>query len=230
MNPTLELHLQQCNVTRLDIAVKEALRKVDQASNEEETQQLEIVFKGADGQDFLGAGLSEIHPVVVAGNAGKYAFCGMEECECVLEGNAGDYLGHSLASGLLICKGSVANSAGAMASGGLVAVYGSAGERTAVSLRGADVLIRGNVGPHAGLGMRQGNLIIGGSAGEGLGTGMRGGTIFLRGDAPNISPDIEEFRLREPDRLKLGLLLLKAGIKATVGREFRVFRPTVEQD
>jgi glutamate synthase domain-containing protein 3 len=225
---TLEIPLKKCTVTCLNLAIIEALRSLAQPLNMEENERPEIHFKGAQGQDYLGAGLSDVHTVVFTGDAGKYAFCGMDECECTLDGNAGDFLAHSLASGLLICKGSVGNSAGAMAHGGLLAVYGSAGDRTAVSLRGADVLIRGNVGTLAGLDMRQGNLIIGGSAGDGLGTGMRGGTIFLRGDASNISPDIEEHRLREPDRLKLGLLLLKAGIKATVGREFRIFRPTVE--
>jgi glutamate synthase domain-containing protein 3 len=114
-----------------------------------------------------------------------------------------------------------------MGTGGLITVYGSAKDRVGVSLRGADVLIRGNAGADVAQGMTSGTIIIGGTAGEKMGQGMTGGTIFLRGDAADISPDIEEFRLREPDRLKLGLLLLKAGIKSTAGKEFRVFRPRV---
>lgn len=228
MNETLEIPITNQNVARLDLIASEALRSLPQASLANENTLPEIVFQGASGQDFLGAGLSNLHSVVVKGHAGKLAFCGMDDCECTLDGNAGDFFGHSLASGLLICKGSVANGAGAMARSGLIAVYGSAGDRTAISLRGGDVLIRGNVGAFAGMNMRQGTLMIGGAAGQGLGSGMRGGVIFLRGDADNISPDIEEHRLREPDRLKLGLLLLKAGIKPTAGREFRVFRPCAE--
>lgn len=228
MNETLEISIANHNAARLDRVISEAVQASPHHSLTDESLAPAIHITGASGQDFLGAGLNDLTSIMVSGHTGKFAFCGMDNCECTLEGDAGDYFGHSLASGLLICHGSVANGAGAMARSGLVAVYGSAGDRTAISLRGADVLIRGNAGALSGLDMRQGTLIIGGFAGEGLGTGMRGGVIFLRGDAPNISPDIEEHRLREPDRLKLGLLLLKAGIKTTVGKEFRVFRPRTE--
>jgi formylmethanofuran dehydrogenase subunit C len=228
VNETLEIQIANHNVARLDSVISQVVRSLPNDLSSGDALPPSIHFKGASGQDYLGAGLNDLTSILVSGNAGKFAFCGLDNCECTLEGDAGDYFGHSLASGLLICQGSVGCGAGAMARSGLVAVYGTAGDRTAVSMRGADVLIRGNAGMLAGLDMRQGTLIIGGFAGEGLGTGMRGGTIFLRGDAPNISSDIEEHRLREPDRLKLGLLLLKAGIKTTVGREFRVFRPRSE--
>lgn len=228
MNETLEIALDNKNVARLDLALNEALRIVGRPPLEDDPNPPTIHFTGATGQDFLGAGLSDMHSVLVSGKAGKFAFCGMENCECTLEENAGDDFGHSLASGLLICRGSVAHRVGAIARGGLIAVYGTAGDRAALSLRGADVVIRGNAGAMAAMNMQQGTLVIGGNAGPGLGTGMRGGVLFVRGDAKNISPDIEEHRLREPDRLKLGLLLLKSGIKATVGKEFRVYRPTSE--
>jgi formylmethanofuran dehydrogenase subunit C len=226
VNPTLEIPITHQNVARLDLAVSEALRSLGHASTLDEQHAREVRFTGTSGQDFLGAGLSDLQAVWFSGSAGKFAFCGMDNCECTLEEDAGDSFGHSLASGVLICKGSVGDGVGAMARAGLIAVYGSAGDRAGASLRGADLLIRGNAGKSAGVGMRQGTLIIGGSAGEQLGVGMKGGVIFLRGDASSISPDIEEHRLREPDRLKLGLLLLKAGIKATAGKEFRVFRPS----
>ncbi|MFO0012881.1 MAG: hypothetical protein ACK553_09075 [Planctomycetota bacterium] len=228
MNQTLEIPLANRDVARLELAIRDALRSLARPPLAEDPEPPAIHFTGASGQDFLGSGLSDLPSVSFSGSAGKFAFCGMDNCECTLEGDAGHFLGHSLSSGLLICQGSVSDGAGAMARGGLVAIYGNAGDRTAVSLRGADVLVRGSTGALAGLDMRQGTLIIGGSAGEGLGSGMRGGVIFLRGDAPKISSDIEEHRLREPDRLKLGLLLLKAGIKTTVGKEFRVFRPRAE--
>jgi glutamate synthase domain-containing protein 3 len=72
--------------------------------------------------------------------------------------------------------------------------------------------------------MQSGTLVIGGNAGENLGHQLRGGSIYIRGEAKSISPDIEEARLREPDRLKLSLLLMKAGIKASALKEFRVYR------
>jgi glutamate synthase domain-containing protein 3 len=112
--------------------------------------------------------------------------------------------------------------------GGLIAVYGSAGMRVGVSLQGADVLIRGNAGADVGFGMRSGTIIIGGSAGPNLGRGMRGGTIYVRGEATDVCSDIEEVRMREPDRLKLGLLLMKSGIKSSSGKEFRVYRPRAD--
>jgi methylamine---glutamate N-methyltransferase subunit B len=183
---------------------------------------------GADGQDYVGTGLADFRHVTVEGTVGKFAFCGIDNCECTLQGDAGEFCGHSIASGMLVVKGSVGDGAGAMGMGGLIAVYGSAGNRAGVSLRGADLLVRGNVGAQSGLGMRHGALIIGGSAGEQLGHGMRGGAIYLRGEAASLSPEIEEHRLREPDRLKLGLLLLQAGIKSGAGKEFRVYRPRVE--
>lgn len=228
MNESIEIALNNKNVARLDLAINEALRVAGRPPLADDPEPTAIHFTGAIGQDYLGAGLSDMHSVLVSGKAGKFAFCGMENCECTLEENAGDDFGHSLASGLLICRGSVAHRVGAMARGGLIAVYGTAGDRAALSLRGADVVIRGNAGAMAAMNMQQGTLVIGGNAGPGLGTGMRGGVLFVRGDAKNISPDIEEHRLREPDRLKLGLLLLKSGIKATVGKEFRVYRPTSE--
>lgn len=223
MNEPIEIPLASCDVARLDLAIAETLRTT---SVQPLVQESSSVFRGtgAVGQDFVGAALNDVTAFTVEGNVGDYACSGLDNSQCTLDDDAGDYLGHSLVSGLLICKGNVGHGLAAMARGGLIAVYGSSGDRTATSLRGADVIVRGNTGAMAAKGMQQGTLIIGGSAGEGLGTGMRGGVIFLRGEAPGISSDIEEHRLREPDRLKLGLLLLKAGIKSTGGKEFRVFR------
>lgn len=196
----------------------------------QESESISVRVIDAAGQHYVGVGLADLKRVDVVGSVGDYAFCGMENCECSLEGNAGSFFGYSIASGLLIAKSGVADGVAAMGRGGLVAVYGSARDRAAVSLRGADVIVRGNVGACAGYGMRSGSLVVGGTAGEAMGQGMRGGTIYLRGEAASISEEIEEQRLREPDRLKLGLLLLKAGIKTTAGKEFRAYRPKLERE
>jgi len=45
--------------------------------------------------------------------------------------------------------------------------------------------------------------------------------------AESVSDDIEEQRLREPDRLKIGMLMLKSNIKSS-GKEFRVYRAVRE--
>jgi hypothetical protein len=72
--------------------------------------------------------------------------------------------------------------------------------------------------------MRSGILVIGGDAGPELGAQFQGGRIYIRGQAESLTSDIEECRLREPDRLILSLLLMKAGLKASALKEFRVYR------
>ncbi|AMV34753.1 GXGXG motif protein [Pirellula sp. SH-Sr6A] len=162
--------------------------------------------------------------VKVLGSVGDFCFVCFGESEGIIEGNAGHYLAHSIHSGALFVHGDAGSGLASLGQGGLVSVYGNAGPRVALGMQGADVVIRGNAGPLCGLGMQSGSIVIGGNAGEELGRGMRGGIIYVRGEVQSISPDIEEVRMREPDKLKIGLLMLKAGIKAT-GKEFKVFRP-----
>ena len=227
MNPIVELRLSKTSPVRLQYAIEASSAKTSVHPDVRNEESPHVQVREAQGQHFLGVGLNNLHRVEIDGSVGDYAFCGAHQCEITLEGSAGDYLAHSFRSGVLIVTGNAGHSVGAMGTGGLITVYGSAKDRVGVSLRGADVLIRGNAGADVAQGMTSGTIIIGGTAGENMGQGMTGGTIFLRGDATEISSDIEEFRLREPDRLKLGLLLLKAGIKSTAGKEFRVFRPKV---
>ena len=182
-----------------------------------------VNITNARGQDYVGSGFRQVSEVVVQGSVGDFGFSSFGDGECKISGNAGDFFGHSASSGVLVVRGNAMRSLGALGVGGLIAVYGDAGDRAAVGLQGADIVVRGSVGSCAGLGMQSGTLIIGGAAGPDLGKGLRGGTIYIRGEAESISPDIEEHRLREPDRLKIGLLLLKSNIKSA-GKEFRVFR------
>ncbi len=230
MDPTLDLSLTQTAPAQLQQAIEKWIRttSVQPATSVQpvvrDAATLRVKVTGAAGQPYIGAGLQGLQEVRIEGSVGNYACCGMEDCECTVDGDADEFLGHSMVSGVLVVTGSAGGSVGAMGTGGLIAIYGHAGDRAAISLRGTDVLIRGNAGQAAGWGMRQGTLVIGGSTGPELGCGMRGGTIYVRGEPSSISSDIEEQRLREPDRLKLGLLLLKAGMKATAGKDFRVFR------
>ena len=184
-----------------------------------------VNLANARGHDFIGCGFREIAETVVQGSIGDFGFCSFGDGECKVSGNVGDYFGHSIVSGILIVRGNAMHSVGALGTGGLIAVYGDAGDRAAVGAQGADIVIRGSVGSLAGLGMQSGTLIVGGAAGNNFGKGLRGGTIYIRGEAESISPDVEEQRLREPDRLKIGMLMLKSNIKST-GKEFRVFRST----
>ena len=182
-----------------------------------------VTITGARGQDFVGAGLRDVSEVSVQGAIGDFGFCSFGDGDCNVEGNVGSFFGHSIASGIIVVRGHAKKSVGALGAGGLIAIYGNVGERAAVGMQGADIVVRGSVSNYAGLGMQSGTLIVVGSAGLHLGHGMRGGTIYIRGEAESISPDIEEQRLREPDRLKVGMLMLKSSFKS-VGKEFRVFR------
>lgn len=188
-----------------------------------------VGIQSARGQDCIGAGFRNISEVAVHGVIGDFGFCSFGDGECHVEGNVGNFFGHSIASGIIIVRGHVKKAVGALGTGGLIAIYGNAGDRAAVGMQGADVVIRGSVGNYAGLGMQSGSLIVGGSAGLHLGHAMRGGTIYIRGDAESISPDIEEQRMREPDRLKIGMLMLKSSIKS-VGKEFRVFHSIHQEE
>lgn len=224
MNGTVELSLSSTRGARLHHAILDALLSKQLMEPAADTSAVAIRVVGGESQHFVGVGVSHPNHIDVVGSVGDYAFCGADNVEVIIDGDAGDFAAHSLRSGQVVIKGSVLDSLGSMAVGGLVAVYGSAGARAGICLKGADIFVRGNAGAEAGYRMQQGTIIIGGNAGERLGKGLHGGTIYLRGDAVSISEDIEEQRLREPDRLKLGLLLLKAGIKTPSGKEFRVFR------
>lgn len=195
------------------------------SSSDEHWMLPSLKITGCAGQDGIGSGLRNISKLNVAGNLGDFAFTAFEAGDCRIDGRVGSFLGHSIHSGILIVNGHAEHAVGAMGTGGTIAVYGNAGDRIAAFLNGADIVVRGSVGEFAGLGMQQGCLIVGGNTGPNLGHRMRAGTIYVRGEVESHSPDIEEVRTREPDRLKIGLLMLKAGIKAT-GKEFRVFRPT----
>lgn len=159
----------------------------------------------------------------VEGDIGDFCAMAFGEAEGLFAGSVGNYFAHSLHSGMITVHGTAKDSLCPLGISGLLAVYGSAGDRTAVALQGADVIVRGSIGALGGLGMRSGTLIVGGNAGRELGKGMIGGTIYLRGDAESLSPNIEEVRTKESDKLKIGLLMLKAGIKVT-GKEFKVYR------
>jgi formylmethanofuran dehydrogenase subunit C len=76
------------------------------------------------------------------------------------------------------------------------------------------------VGPEAAAAALWGTIVIGGDAGEGLGDLMRGATVFLRGQAKSLGRGVQEAPLREREKLRLGLLLINAGIRGEVS-DFR---------
>jgi glutamate synthase domain-containing protein 3 len=221
---TLDFNLDLVSPTEMLTAIRLQLEKIAQVDSEDSTvPPLAIKIVVTKNHDFIGAGIRGVSEIAVHGSIGDFGLCSFGDGQCSVEGNVGDFFGHSIASGILIVNGNAGNAAGALGAGGLIAIYGNSGDRTAVGMQGSDVVVRGSVADYAGAGMQSGTLVIVGSAGLHLGHGMCGGTIYLRGDAGSISPDIEEQRLREPDRLKIGLMMLKSNI-AAAGKEFRVFR------
>lgn len=202
----------------------ERLERLTIQTTDEEPEAIYAILLGGAGKDHLGVGLKHLLKVETMGSIGDYGFAGTSDCECAVQGNVGDYFGHSQISGTLLVMGSAGHGFSSMAQGGLSVVLGDAGNRPGASLRGASVLVRGDVGAQAGYRMQSGILVIGGDAGPNLGAQFSGGRIYLRGKAQSLTPDIEECRLREPDRLVLSLLLMKAGLKASALKEFRVYR------
>ena len=221
---SLDFNLDLVSPTEMLTAIRSHLRAIALVESDDSSPPpLSIKIIGGKGQDFIGAGIRGVSEVALHGSIGDFGLCSFGDGQCNVEGNVGDFFGHSIASGALIVNGNAGNATGALGAGGLIAIYGNSGGRTATGLQGADVVVRGSVADYAGFGMQSGTLVVTGSAGHHLGHRMSGGTIYLRGEAGSISPDIEEQRLREPDRLKIGLMMLKSNITGA-GKEFRVFR------
>ena len=235
MARVIELQIgDQLHPARLQHAIQDALtdpRKLDRLTiqtTDEEPEAIYAILQGGYGKDYLGVGLKNLLKIETMGSIGDYGFAATSDCECAVQGNVGDYFGHSQISGTLLVMGSAGEGFAAMAQGGLSVVLGDSLDRPGASFRGAAVLVRGSVGAEAGFRMRSGILVIGGDAGPRLGHQLTGGRIYIRGQAESMTPDIEECRLREPDRLILSLLLMKAGLKASAIKEFRVYRSPAE--
>jgi glutamate synthase domain-containing protein 3 len=202
-----------------NIGVDEVNRQIrDLESNAEE-----IIIVNASRDDLVLPGLRHAIKIRIEGSLGDYCIVANERADIQVSGNVGSAAGEGVRGGSIVVREHAGEALGAFGFGGLVAVYGSAGPRCAVALQGADVVVRGNVASQAAMNMRSGTLVIGGSAGKDLGLGMTGGTIFMRGEAESVAEHLESVRMKEPDRFRISLLMLKAGIK-TSGADFRVYK------
>jgi methylamine---glutamate N-methyltransferase subunit B len=174
--------------------------------------------------DCLAPGLNAPLSIQVDGELGDFAFAICEQVDIQVHGNIGKFAGHSMVSGSIQVNGNVGDGFAAFAMGGFLATIGKAGNRVAMGLAGGEVIVRSDCGDEAGLGMSNGTLVLGNSTGVNLGLGMTGGVILVRGVAKSLAPEMREFRLKDADALRLGLLLARAGIRA-VAKEFRLYRP-----
>jgi formylmethanofuran dehydrogenase subunit C len=183
-----------------------------------------VRFKLNNVADALLPALCLSGNVTVQGNAGDYAFAYNDGTHVTLDGNAGFAAGLGIRSGIVQIKGNVGEMAAAYGIGGSVIVTGDAGDSCATELKGADVCIIGNAGNHAGYRMRAGSLVIQGECGEELGSELAGGVIYVLGNVKSVSANVRESRMKEPDRLRLSLILARSNLTSNA-RNFRVYKP-----
>ncbi|WP_164101590.1 tributyrin esterase [Candidatus Laterigemmans baculatus] len=179
-----------------------------------------VQIRGAAGTDRFLMALDTPLQLVVEGPLGDYAFAFHRQAQVRVNGAVGDGVAEGMASGVVRIDGDAGVGAGTAVSGGTLAIYGAAGARCGAALQGGEIFVRGNVGPGAASGAVGGTIVIGGDAAEGLGDAMRGTTVFIRGRVAALGRGAREAPLRERERLRLGLLLINAGIRGDA-KEFR---------
>jgi formylmethanofuran dehydrogenase subunit C len=182
-----------------------------------------VTIVGAQGHHAIGAGIESVQRWRIEGSLGDYCLLSFGGQDSEVTGDVGYAFGQGMESGQLVVRGHAGAYLASLATRGLLAVYGSAGERCGAGLLGGELMVRGDVGKECGYRMRSGTIIVGGSAGPLLGAEMRGGTIYVRGEVDSLAPGVLEYRLKEADHIRIGLMLLKSGVKAT-GKEFRGFQ------
>ena len=162
--------------------------------------------------------------LAIRGSLGDSALCDFHAAAATVHGDVGYAAAVSIRAGVLKIRGAAGAMLAAGGVGGTVLVGGRVGDCCGANLRGGDVCVVGGAGAEAGLGMQDGALVILDGAGRDLGRRMRGGTIFLAGDCEAVSQDVASVRMREPDRLRLSLILLNCNVTAKP-KDFRVYRP-----
>jgi glutamate synthase domain-containing protein 3 len=160
--------------------------------------------------------------ITVEGDVGDYCAAATKDADVEILGSAGNGLGHTLQSGVISVRDDVGIAAGAMAAGGLIVVQGNAGARCGAGLQGADIVVQGSVGDYAGVYMQGGTFVILGNVGAKAGYGATSGTWFVLGDIKDSARGLVESRMKEPDKLRLGLLLLNSGLNANA-KDFRKY-------
>ena len=188
-----------------------------------------ISVTGIAGQNGLAAAIAQRIKVTFHGHVGDLFALLNAGGDLEVIGDVGAACGHSMAGGGILIRGHAGQALGAFARGGFIGIHGTAKEACGVGLSGADIFVRQSVGARAAQGMRSGNLVLGSDAGPELGKECVGGTIYLRGEAGSIAETLREVRMRESDAVRLGLLLVRAGIKGAT-KDFRVYRPRIKTE
>jgi formylmethanofuran dehydrogenase subunit C len=208
----------QLTPEKLDLFIREA--SFERFSNDVKA----VDVLDTKSADWGGCGWRYPIPITFHGSIGDFCLSGATELDATIHGDVGSNFCSMLTSGTAKASGCAGNATAAFARGGLVVIGSNSGDRSGVGLSGGDLMVLGSVGEQAGFQMQSGNLIIAGDTGSLLGLGATGGTIYVRGKPASVASNIEEDRMREADRLRLSLLLLKSGIdlKSAVWKVFRV--------
>ena len=179
-----------------------------------------IRIVGAATRSHLLMALDTSIHLLIEGPLGDYPFAFNRQAHTRVDGPAGDGVAEGMSSGTVRINGNVGVGAGVAISGGTLAVYGEAAAYCGAAMQGGEIFIRGNVGPGTASGAIGGTIVVGGDAAEGLGDSMRDATIFVRGNVASLGRGVREAPLRERERLRLGLLLINAGIRGDA-KDFR---------
>ncbi len=177
-----------------------------------------------NGMQAFGAGLTGGAVGKLSADLGDFVYLLGDAGGLEIDGVVGHGCGHSMLAGRLVIRKSAGDYLGVYAQGGFIAAISSVGDRCAFGMRGADIFVRSTAGDEEGAMMQDGTLVLGNGAGENLGVGMTGGMIYMRGDAESIAPNLRAVRIKDPDAMRLSLLLARAGIKSD-GKDFKAFRP-----
>ncbi|WP_417749091.1 tributyrin esterase [Rosistilla oblonga] len=216
--------LATIDISELDAGeVLERLRAVEMPETiDHETSSIEL--RRARGGDNLLMGLDKPWRINVRGTLGDYALAFNRLAHVRVTGSVGDGLGESMVSGAVRVHGNAGVGVGVAMTGGTLAVYGNAGDGCAAALRGGEVFVRGDVGHNAAHGALHGTLVIGGDAGMNLGEAMMDAMIFIRGRIGSLGQGVAELPLIPKDSVRLGLLLINAGIRGDA-KDFRRIVP-----
>lgn len=179
-----------------------------------------VEITGAKGQDNLLMALDCPLAIKVRGCLGHYALAFNRRAQVRITGDTGDGLGESMISGAVRVHGNVGVGLGVAMTGGTLAVYGNAGDGCGAALRGGEIFVRGNVGHNAAHGALHGTLVIGGDAGNNLGEAMMDAVIYIRGNYGSLGQGVTEMAMNAKDQVRLGVLLINAGIRGDA-KDFR---------
>ena len=175
---------------------------------------------GAVREDYLLMRLHGLARVWLDTLLGDFAFALLNGPEVRVTGDAGNALGEGMIAGSLRVNGNSGHALGLSMRGGTLALYGHTGNDCGRFMDGGEIFVRGNAGWGVGAGAISGAIMVAGDAGPGLGDQMLDASIYVRGTVKSLGRGVVESPVNQKDRLRLGLLMINAGIRGEA-RDFR---------